>query len=225
MIETVLSRAVSDINSYYDANEQLRNNQTFALSITKLDQAVQRLNQLLTLYEQLVAKGLPVEGLLRKGIRDSLLVLLDDCGRKVAGRYLDSQSVLQLDREIIALDERLCSIWLRVVQTYAGNIPDSLHNMKALLEDPNRAGVIVEKIHQLQTKWPLTYKDITEFISLVHEGQSLLATVQIDNEDVRRFIEKLRNQQATIADLNQNVLDWIRKYNLESRIKVSFDRQ
>lgn len=222
MMRGILTKAILDIDSYYEANENLKNNKNFADNLVKLSSQVEVLKRILSLYEHIGAQGLSQESLLSENTKKNLLALLSECGDKIDGHNLDANLVTQFIRELSNIASRQKELWPISAKKYAGNVTESLRNMSALLSETEKANTVQDMILKLQTRWPITQNDITQFISKVKEGQALLETLQIDDQEVEDFIKKLRSQQTTISDLNDNILSWIRKNHLESRIKIGF---
>jgi len=222
MISEIMNKAILDIDVYYTANASLKNNKDFADNLIKLSMQLEALKRILLLDEYITSQGLNQDHLLSGNGKTGLLELLAECGQKVEARNLEFSFVTQLAREINSMASQQKENWPHTATAYAGNVPESLRNMSALLKETEKANAVQEMILKLQTRWPIARNDITLFIAKVKEGQSLLDTLQINDPEVDEFITKLRLQQTTISDLNDNILSWIRKNHLESRIKIGF---
>lgn len=62
------------------------------------------------------------------------------------------------------------------------------------------------------------YKKLTKAL---HSADSLIEKMSLD-QDIISFLTKMTSGKATFFDLNDKVMDWIKKESLEKRVKLSF---
>lgn len=221
MIKNVLAEAIKQINTYYDVHARLQNNRSFSDNLIKLAEQTATLKKYLVMHTLMEAQDLKLAPLFSPEDKEGLLRLLNECGEKVVNRHLDASSISLLERELKIINDRQKIGWNHAANSYAKNVVDSLNMMSNLLEDPAAANAIKEDIIEFLEYWPVTEQTVLNFKASVEKGRELLATLPIDNDEIADFLKKLQQQQATVDDLSNEVLEWIRNNNLEGRIKLS----
>lgn len=66
--------------------------------------------------------------------------------------------------------------------------------------------------------------DVTVYKKLkkaLDSADSLIEKMSLD-QDIIEFLTKMTSGRATFYDLNDKVMDWIKKESLEKRVKLSF---
>ena len=222
MIQDILNTAINSINAYYDTRAKLQNNKKFSENLIKLSAQTEILKKALVLDSFMENQSLIQTTLFSIEDRDNLLGMLDECGEKVVGHDLDAATISLLERDIKKIVDNQKNGWIMASKAYADNVVDSLNSMASLLDNPAAAHALKKTIEALQTRWPITEQDIIYFKKKVAEGQSLLDTLPIDDPEILEFIKKLSKREATLNDLTDKALLWVRRNDLESRIKLLF---
>ena len=62
------------------------------------------------------------------------------------------------------------------------------------------------------------YKNLKKALD---SADSLIEKMSLD-QDIISFLTKMTSGKATIFDLNDKVMDWIKKESLEKRVKLTF---
>ena len=222
MIEEVANQAINDISNYYQAQDRRQSKQHFESSLAKLSQQVDNLKVTMELYQVMKAENLKPPALISSIDKDNLLEVLEDCSEKISNYYLEDHIIMRIEREVKTLREKQKNDWHWVISEYAANVVNSLNIMSSLLDDPEAARGLENSIRDLQSKWPIQPTDVYYFTEKVAEAKIILDALPVEEESISEFIKKLRMEQATISDLNNDVLSWIRQNNLEERIKLLF---
>lgn len=68
---------------------------------------------------------------------------------------------------------------------------------------------------------PISSKTIQTFLDNVEKGKQIVNGLHPDDE-TEKFINKVKLQRATMADLTPHILQWIKDNNLMSTLKVRF---
>lgn len=80
---------------------------------------------------------------------------------------------------------------------------------------------MLDALQKAKVSIPGSSKAIDMFLDNVKKGKGLIDGLHLD-EEIERFILKVRSQQATIADLSPHIMEWLKKNNLTGKIKVRF---
>jgi hypothetical protein len=68
--------------------------------------------------------------------------------------------------------------------------------------------------------WPVSKKQMDDFSHALESAQTLLKTMKFDNE-IDMFLRKVRDKQATLKDLSDPIINWIRENNFEGSIQLT----
>ncbi len=174
------------------------------------------------LYQVMISENLKPSALMSSNDKDTFLEILEDCIEKISNYYLEDHIITQIERDLKTLKDNQKKDWQWIAREYAANVVNSLNIMSSLLNDPDAARELENSIRDLQGKWPIQAADIYLFTEKVTKAKELLDTLPVEDDNISEFIKKLRQEQATIDDLNDDVLSWIRQNSLEDRIKLLF---
>jgi len=84
-----------------------------------------------------------------------------------------------------------------------------------LLEQLIRAFDTIEKT------WPVTDKSLAHYQKSISDAKDLIASLGASNK-VQIFLEKMATGQATLKDMNDDVIQWFEAQNLTSDIYITF---
>lgn len=79
------------------------------------------------------------------------------------------------------------------------------------------------KIKILGSKWPIYKEDIRELKSLNIKAEKLIDELDI-NENIQEFLVLTLKKQATVSDLDANILKWLRDTGADENIVLSFKK-
>ncbi len=79
------------------------------------------------------------------------------------------------------------------------------------------------KIRVIGNKWPIFIEDINELKFLNINAEKLIDELDI-NEDIQKFLILTLNKQATVKDLDSNILKWLKVTHADENIVLSFKK-
>ena len=69
-------------------------------------------------------------------------------------------------------------------------------------------------------EWPLTEEKYKRYIQNIENANAQIKEVHFD-EDIEVFLRKIKDRTATLLDLNDKILTWIRENNLNGNIMLA----
>lgn len=60
---------------------------------------------------------------------------------------------------------------------------------------------------------------IEDFAKQLKRAESIISNLEMDDE-ITDFLKNVNSGNATLLDLNENILAWLRKENFEGKIKI-----
>lgn len=102
-------------------------------------------------------------------------------------------------------------------------------------QDSKKALEVFHRIHQetiriesmlkeftdIEKKWPLSEHDLNRYQNVLQEAKQFIASLGASPQ-IQHFLEKMAASTATLDDLNDEVLQWIRAQQLTSNVFMTF---
>lgn len=130
--------------------------------------------------------------------------------------------VSSLTTEIRKYNSELKAEWSKCFHQNYDNILGTLELLKKVSDNPEIRRFYSE-IRIIGNRWPIFKKDINKLKFLNNKAEKLIDGLDI-NEDIQRFLILTLNKQATVRDLDANILKWLRDTDADENIVLSFKR-
>lgn len=143
-------------------------------------------------------------------------------GTKLIKETFDTHQVknpIQLQRSIEKLNERFKMIWLNYSDELTRDMLDQLRIFWQVCNNRNEVRDIINAISAIK-EWPLTESNYKKYIDNRDAAEQQIQKVHFDKE-IEEFLRKMKDRKATLLDLNDKILDWIRENNLTGNIMLS----
>lgn len=222
MILEALERASENVRKFYQAQGNQQRHASFLNSANALDGHIGRLDHYMDIAEAAKGDGLPLEVGMTESQSNQLLAIVREMGEKLEQRNLAPSDVKAFSALVDAAQKEYQLRWQRATTRVAGSLPGYLQMVASLLEDPHRAQSLRAALEDAGRQLPQTAASIRSFIKIVDESKAIIDKMQVTDE-VRAFLTKLVIEQtATIADLSEHVMKWIKERKLEKRLSIGF---
>ena len=97
----------------------------------------------------------------------------------------------------------------------------TVSTLEAIREiDPDNVGSCLQKIQPAEN-WDLDVERYKIMHNGLNEADHLIMELGLDDEIIT-FLQNTNSARATLQDLNDRVLAWIRAEHLEKKIRISF---
>lgn len=117
--------------------------------------------------------------------------------------------------------ETLQDDWKKHVTASTNELKDTLGALRPLVDQEDAINNVIGKINKLPNLWPIDDAAITKLNNYILEGQQVIDNIGASPE-VQVFIKKVSSGTATLADLNNEVEQWMRAKKLDVKLKISF---
>lgn len=108
--------------------------------------------------------------------------------------------------------------WSKQYADLTGATVSTLEAIRGI--DPDNVGSCLQKI-QLAQNWDLDVERYQTMYNGLKEADHLIMELGLDDEIIT-FLQNANSGRATLQDLNDKVLAWIRDEKLERKIRISF---
>jgi hypothetical protein len=198
---------------------EIKNKNVKIKSLSKsLSEIYQLQKEIINLEKEFLERAIHVDGKLKvKSYKIKIKQISD---------LIDS-GIIPFDRELNELKSDLMNYknqftecWKAMVNENIKPVINLLTIVKSLVKNDNQPTYIINKFNQLVTVQP-SNKHFSELDNLIKEGKGILTGLHL-NDSIIGFLEKVYRNQATVADLNNEVLSWLKENDLRDSVKLSF---
>lgn len=193
---------------------------TFKKQVIALGLCTPALEQLLNVIAALKEKGI-ADNILTFELKESLQTAVDNCGEKTNDHTLDASAVQALKSAVELCKSTTESAWKNAADKQCSIVIDSLNSLKGLLPEKKEAEDLLEALNKAKLTMPSSSKIIDDFLGKVSRGKEMVDGLHLDDE-VEKFINKVKMQKATVGDLTPHIMDWLKDNNLLNTMKVRF---
>ena len=188
--------------------------------LKSLKSAADKLRLLAEVIQAMQVSGIASAVLTREQL-DNLNLCINICGEKASNSTLSTADVSALNSTFNTCQLAAEQVWKASASEIADGVYGSLNSLKGLL--PNRSSIeeLLKRIANNKSTLPKSGQAVRSFLNDVDSAQRLVNNLQLDAE-IELFIVKVLSQQATITDLNDHVLNWIKENHLTGKLKIRF---
>lgn len=147
----------------------------------------------------------------------SLLLSLQSAGSR---NLVEQEQVDKATKAYNTVQEKIKKEWAKHYPILTGSTVNTLKTIKGL--DEFRINSCISKI-DAATVWDSTIATLMDLQAALAQADGIIQNLKLDQEVVA-FLGKITAGKATLADLNDNVLQWMKNEQLLSKIRLSFVR-
>lgn len=192
----------------------------FKEQVIALGACTPSLEQLLNIIVALKEKGIS-DTIFTAELKENLQTAVDNCGEKTNDHTLDVSTIQALKSAVELCKKTTETTWKNAAEKQCSTVIDSLNSLKSLLSDKKETDDLLDSLNKAKVTMPSSAKSIEDFMSKVARGKEIVDGLHLD-DDVEKFINKVKLQRATVGDLTPHILDWLKVNNLMNTIKVRF---
>ena len=134
----------------------------------------------------------------------------------------NNSKLFSLTEYISELNDELEEKWNKYIDNKTENTINSLENIKSLYDDSTQITNIIQKLKRLKEKWPINNQDLNDLDESIELGRIIINNLDVD-EKIQEFLQKINNSNATIEDLDHDILSWLEKNDFKQNLKISFN--
>ncbi len=151
-------------------------------------------------------------------IIDGLKELIDFCRSAINNSFVTEQQVFKIKDDTKKIKKKLSEEWNEYYES-------ETKSLKEILElSRNIAGININSllVNLQQSKdWEANKIIREKMMDSIEKAKDLINKLGL-NENIIAFLRKMVNQEATLQDVDDEILKWIKDENLESKIKINF---
>lgn len=136
----------------------------------------------------------------------------------VASGLASPDGIINADKTFKTLQSSMKKEWSKQYADLTGATVSTLEAIREI--DPDNVGSCLQKIQPAEN-WDLDVERYQAMHNGLNEADHLIMELGLDDEIIT-FLQNTNSGRATLQDLNDKVLAWIRDEQLEGKIIISF---
>ncbi len=220
LLSDSIKSTISAIRRKRIAQENKQSSEEYAAALTKLTKTGTTLKGTLGCAVELQEKGIVQKTVLSIKAQQELLDCINDCGQGIYDGTLSPEKVEVLRSKGDEIATKIGVVWKAAAADYSEGTRGYLAMIGGLSDNPRRAKELSDSISKTASG-TMSMKAINTLVSDVAEAKMITDAFSL-NEEIEAFLEKVSNNQATVADLSADVLKWLQKKHLTNKLKLRF---
>ena len=144
--------------------------------------------------------------------------LLGNLTSIVSDGCADEDSVLKAESDFKIAQGNIKKDWGKHFVNYTSTTVNTLRVISGI--DPERINKCIAEIKAAET-WTEDKSILDTLQKAINSADGLIRSLKMDQATIS-FLTKMTSGKATIADLDENILKWIRAEGLERKIRITF---
>lgn len=117
------------------------------------------------------------------------------------------------------LSERIESEWIEQTNNYLSDVREELGILRLVSNDKNEIQKILICLNNF-SKWPVNEESAAQYEIAKARADEILLQMKFDDE-IAGFLKKVKDKEATLLDLTDSIIAWIRREKLSGNIMLS----
>lgn len=152
----------------------------------------------------------------------ALKSFLNSCDKVVQEGAANSATTQYISAESKKLYVVIGQEWVSYYESATTNILSLLNTVKGIIPDENMATYSANKIKKA-ANWNKTIENYDYLKQGISEADKILDELGLEEDsEILSFLKLVSDGKATIMDLTDDILEWIKKENLADKIYISF---
>lgn len=117
------------------------------------------------------------------------------------------------------LSERAGSEWVEQTNKYLTDVREKLGILRLVSNDKQEIQKILICMNNF-SKWPVDEESTTQYEIAKARAEEMVSQMEFDDE-IAGFLKKVKDKEATLLDLTDSIIAWIRREKLSENIVLS----
>lgn len=126
------------------------------------------------------------------------------------GKYQDS---------VKKLSERIESEWVEQTNNYLSDVKEELGILRLVSNNKQEIQKVLMCMNNF-SKWPVDEEHTAQYEVAKARAEEILSQMEFDDE-IAGFLKKVKDKEATLLDLTDSIIAWIRREKLSGNIMLS----
>lgn len=125
--------------------------------------------------------------------------------------------------EVKKLSEKMQAEWKTQTEEYLADTKEELGILKLVSNDKQEIQRVLNCLNNF-SKWPIDESITIQYENASQKAKEILARMEFDGDhasDITQFLKKVKDKEASLLDLTDPIIAWIRKEGLSGNIMLS----
>lgn len=146
-----------------------------------------------------------------------LVNCIDDSKKTFVNQMVIDANKYSLD--VKKLNNKFAEEWEKITSENLVEIKENLGILKLVCNNKTEIQSVLYCLNSI-SKWPVSNETIEQFTNAKKRAEEILEDMEFDDE-IEEFLRKVKDKQASLLDLTDPIISWIRKENLSGNIMIS----
>lgn len=156
--------------------------------------------------------------LLQNETLDSIKLLLDQHKQSIQDGYAEKEAVLKTEADVKVIQTTIKKEWSTFYRQLTGATIATLKVIRGI--NSNEVLKCLGSISNAET-WSNNIDTFSNLSMSLSAAEILIDDLGLD-QDIISFLQKMNSGKASLADISNNVWEWLRREGLETRVRLSF---
>lgn len=130
-----------------------------------------------------------------------------------------SKDISRLLNEISAEISKYSEEWRKFSRNHSKETTNFMNVLNSVFKKSEYVE-LKQQIESIGNLWPVSQVNIDQYQRKLVEAQSIIDSLKV-TETVKKVLSKMASGQATLNDLTDEVMDWVRNNQLSSNLRIS----
>lgn len=218
MLLTKLETASKLTKDLYEAEQRVQAVkvlQNFSKQIDTLPKGVQEFSDSLSTLHKHFPQRFPKQDL--QSVLDNLNLLEAELEKDAP----KDRPLTEAKRILQGHDNLLHNQWKSYAREETIELVKLLDSLQGMVGAGMELAPLKRSLETLRDKWPLTEANVKHFAGQLQDAKNRLSVLQV-GMNIKLFLEKVANQEATVEDLTDEVMAWLSQHQYKQRLQIRF---
>lgn len=136
---------------------------------------------------------------------------------------IDNSVLHELNKLIDELDTNLKFEWNKYYEEKVIPSRETIQSILDIIKNREEAEIVVTALNPVQNKWPITERRLDIINDNLNKSKRIISEIGLTKE-IEEFLEKIRENRATLTDLTPEILNWLKSRDLQDKISLTFKK-
>ncbi|QUF82105.1 hypothetical protein [Clostridium butyricum] len=136
---------------------------------------------------------------------------------------IDAYTINNLKTQNRKFNELLEDEWKKFYNNKTTRILNLLDAIRGIAQDKDKVKYASNKIKEC-ANWAVVNKKLNSLCMGIKEANEIIEALDIDN-NIIEFLKKVSSEEATLLDIDEKIIFWINKNELQGKIFISFNKK
>lgn len=215
MIINELDEKIKNMKELQKLDNLKANQKQQESSDLKYHNIVNEVNEIVLAFDYLQYKSKVVR---QENLKYSILDLLNRLNVATESGLVGNDCLLILEKKLKTIKKEYNGKWPKIYSSLTNAKISTLKVIRGI--DTETVSKCLEDIEQGED-WNPDIEVFQRMIEGLESADQLISNLGL-NQEIISFLHKINQGKATLPDLSDDVLEWIKKESLEAKIKISF---